>query len=191
MTVPLDAPAFLLNGLTMKAFNSVYYAKTMRANHTRTIPFEPFFYPLDKVRDWNRLYGKAGFVQYQFVLPREVGVLGLRDVLERIAESGRGSTLAVLKVFGESNENYLSFPCPGYTLALDFKAEAAVFDLLNALDRVVLDYGGRIYLTKDARMSEDTFKRSYPRWQDFEGVRGRYHAIGKFASTQSRRLGLQ
>jgi len=191
ITVPLDAPAFLLNSLTMRAFNSLYYAKTVRASHTRRIPFEPFFYPLDRVHDWNRLYGKPGFVQYQFMLPREAGVAGLRDVLERIAASGRGSTLAVLKVFGAGNDNHLSFPGPGYTLALDFKAEPAVFALLDTLDRVVLDYGGRIYVTKDARMSEETFKRSYPRWQEFESVRGKYHAFGKFASAQSIRLGLQ
>jgi len=191
LPVPIDMPARLLNHSTVQAFNTLYYWKAKKGSHTRRIPFEPFFYPLDAVADWNRLYGKPGFVQYQFVLPKTAGVAGLRKVLERIAASGRGSFLAVLKVFGQGNDNLLSFPTEGYTLALDFKAEPAVFQLLDELDRLILDHGGRLYLTKDARMSEATFKAGYPRWQAFEEIRGRYHAIGKFASNQSRRLGLQ
>ena len=154
------------------------------------IAFEPFFYPLDAIGQWNRLYGKPGFVQYQFVLPQAAGVSGLREVLSRIAESGRGSFLAVLKVFGPANANYLSFPQAGYTLALDFKAEPAVFALLDELDAIVLHHGGRLYLAKDARMSHATFRAGYPNWQAFEEVRGCWHAHGKFASAQSRRLGL-
>jgi hypothetical protein len=118
-------------------------------------------------------------------------VTGLRDVLERIAASGRGSFLAVLKAFGKANANHLSFPIEGYALALDFKAEPAVFQLLDELDRIVLSHGGRHYLAKDARMSEATFKAGYPRWQEFEAVRAKHHGAGKFVSNQSRRLGLQ
>jgi decaprenylphospho-beta-D-ribofuranose 2-oxidase len=191
LPVPFDMPASLLNHATISAFNTLFYYKAMPARRTRRVAFEPFFYPLDKLTDWNRLYGKPGFVQYQFVLPMVSGITGLRDVLERIVASGRGSFLAVLKVFGKANDHHLSFPVAGYTLALDFKAEPAVFQLLDDLDRVVLDHGGRFYLTKDARMSEATFKAGYPRWQEFEEVRGKYHAIGKFASAQSRRVGLQ
>lgn len=191
LPVPFDMPARLLNHSTVQAFNTLYYWKAKQARHTRRIPFEPFFYPLDALADWNRLYGKPGFVQYQFVLPKAAGVAGLRKVLERIAASGRGSFLAVLKVFGNGNDNLLSFPSEGYTLALDFKAEPAVFQLLDELDHLVLDHGGRLYLSKDARMSEMTFKSGYPRWQEFEAVRAKYHAIGKFASQQSKRLGLQ
>lgn len=189
--VPVDMPTLLLNRGTVKAFNALFYGKALRARHTRRVPLEPFFYPLDKLGDWNRLYGKSGFVQYQFVLPRADGSVGLRQVLERIAASGRGSFLAVLKAFGKGNANPLSFPMEGYTLALDFKAEPAVLRLLDELDRLVLDHGGRHYLTKDARMSEATFKAGYPRWQEFEAIRERYHAIGAFASTQSIRLGLK
>lgn len=191
LPVPFDMPARLLNHSTVQAFNMLFYWKAKQIRHTRRIPFEPFFYPLDALADWNRLYGKPGFVQYQFVLPKEAGVAGLRKVLERIAASGRGSFLAVLKVFGNGNDNLLSFPSEGYTLALDFKAEPAVFQLLDELDHLVLDHGGRLYLSKDARMSEMTFKSGYPRWQEFEAVRAKYHAIGKFASQQSKRLGLQ
>ena len=188
--VPFDLPAALLNRVSVHAFNTLYYGRVRQAKSTRRIPFEPFFYPLDALSDWNRLYGKAGFVQYQFVLPKAAGVAGLREALALIAQSGRGSFLAVLKVFGAANANPLSFPTAGYTLALDFKAEPAVFALLNALDRVVLHHGGRLYLTKDARMTEATFKASYPRWSEFEHVRASWHAHGKFASAQSRRLGL-
>lgn len=191
LPVPFDMPARLLNHATIKAFNALFYGKAVRSRHTRRIPFEPFFYPLDKLADWNRLYGRLGFVQYQFVLPKAAGVVGLRDVLVHIANSGRGSFLSVLKVFGKANAHHLSFPMEGYTLALDFKVEPAVFELLNELDRIVLRNGGRLYLSKDARMSEATFKTCYPRWQEFQQVRAQYHALDKFASVQSRRLGLQ
>lgn len=189
--VPFDMPTSLLNHAAVKAFNTLFYGKALRSKYTRRIPFEPFFFPHDKLANWNRLYGRHGFVQYQLVLPKEAGVVGLRDVLNRIANSGRGSFLAVLKLFGKANPNHLSFAMKGYTLALDFKVEPPVFELLDNLDRVVLNYGGRIYLSKDARMTEVTFKSSYPRWQEFEQVRAEYHALGKFASVQSRRLGLQ
>ena len=190
LPVPFDMPVSLLNHATMQAFNTLYYGRIRQARSTHRIPFEPFFYPLDAIGSWNRLYGKPGFVQYQFVLPRSAGVSGLREVLAVIAESGRGAFLAVLKVFGAANANPLSFPIEGYTLAMDFKVEPAVFELLNALDRVVLHHGGRLYLSKDARMSEATFKAGYPRWAEFEAVRARWHAHGRFASAQSRRLGL-
>lgn len=190
LPVPFNMPAVLLNRATVQAFNTLYYARVRQGRSSRRIPFEPFFYPLDALSDWNRLYGRPGLVQYQFVLPKAAGVAGLREVLGRIVQSGRGSFLAVLKAFGPANGNLLSFPIEGYTLALDFKVEPAVFELLQALDRIVLHHGGRLYLTKDARMSEAMFKASYPQWQAFEAVRARWHAHGRFASAQSRRLGL-
>ena len=189
-SVPFDLPAAWLNHSTVQVFNTLYYGRGWRSQSTRRIPFEPFFYPLDGLSHWNRIYGKPGFVQYQFALPKAAGIAGLREVLERIAQSGRGSFLAVLKVFGAANDNLLSFPVGGYTLALDFKAEPAVFELLNTLDAVVLHYGGRLYLAKDARMSEATFRAGYPRWQEFEATRERWHAHGHFSSLQSHRLGL-
>jgi FAD/FMN-containing dehydrogenase len=189
--VPFDLPAVLLNHASVQAFNALYYGRIRPPVSQQRLPFEPFFYPLDAVGQWNRLYGKPGFVQYQFVLPQAAGVAGLREVLAAIAASGRGSFLAVLKVFGPANANFLSFPQAGFTLALDFKAEPAVFTLLDELDAIVLHHGGRLYMAKDARMSAATFKASYPTWQAFEDVRARWHAHGKFASTQSIRLGLQ
>lgn len=188
--IPFDAPTIAMNKFSMSLFNWLYFHKAIHKIHTRVVPYEPFFYPLDKLVDWNRLYGKPGFVQYQFVLPFSAGREGLRDVLSRIAKSGKGSMLAVLKVFGEANENLLSFPFAGYTLALDFKAEPAVFKLLEELDTVVLGYGGRLYLTKDSRMSRDTFTDSYPQWRAFEKTRKKYGSLGTFTSRQSQRLGL-
>lgn len=189
-SLPIDLPAMFLNSHTVRAFNTLYYQRLRQDQRSRVIDYVPFFYPLDKLAQWNRLYGKPGFIQYQFVLPKNSGMPGLRMILDKIAASGRGSFLAVLKLFGQSNQNLLSFPMAGYTLALDFKIEPAVLSLVDQLDTLVLELGGRIYLTKDARMSEATFKASYPNWESFEEVRHKYHAIGKFASKQSQRLGL-
>lgn len=189
ISVPIDMPVGLLNKYLIKTFNSVYYGKA--DNGTKTIPYEAFFYPLDKLADWNKLYGKDGFLQYQFVVPKESGLTGLRKILNRIAASKKGSFQSVLKVLGKANDNLLSFPIEGYTLAVDFKTEPTIFDLLTELDQVVLNHGGRIYLTKDARMSQETFRRSYLNWHRFEEIRHQYHAIGKLSSKQSKRLGLE
>ncbi|MEQ9004144.1 MAG: FAD-binding protein, partial [Pseudomonadales bacterium] len=189
--VPFDMPSKLLNSFSIRAFNSFYYARKIKDTHTRVVPFGSFFYPLDAIRNWNRLYGRQGFVQYQLVTPKDAGLEPLRVIVARIAESGLGSFLAVLKTFGPANENPLSFPIEGYTLALDFKAHAESFRILDELDAVVLDHGGRLYLTKDSRMTEAVFKRSYPTWIEFEEIRARYHAIGRFSSDQSKRLGLE
>ncbi len=188
--VPFDLPNFTLNPLTMRAFNTVVYGKELKKYAENTVSFESFFYPLDGIRDWNRGYGSRGFVQYQFVLPIAAGREPLAEILSRIAETGLGSTLAVLKVFGAGNDSPLSFPEPGYTLALDFQAKPKVLALLDELDAMVLHHGGRHYLAKDSRMSAETFRASYPRWQEFETVRERYGAIGTFRSSQSIRLGL-
>lgn len=190
LSVPLDMPAALLNRYSVQAFNELYYQRIRKTESKQRVSFENFFYPLDGIQQWNRLYGKQGFVQYQFVIPKAAGLQGMRAILERISASHRGSFLAVLKTFGAANDNLLSFPTEGYTLALDFKLEAGLLELLDELDSMVLAYGGRLYLAKDARMSEATFKQSQPNWQQFQEVRAQYGALGKFASLQSRRLGL-
>ena len=150
----------------------------------------PYFYPLDAIGEWNRLYGKKGFVQFQCVLPKNDGVANMRMLLTEISNSGEGSFLAVLKQFGVSNENLLSFPTEGYTLALDFKASETAIKTVKRLEDMVVDMGGRLYLTKDAVMQESTFKATYPKWEKFEVVREQYGAVGKFSSAQSIRLGL-
>lgn len=162
LSVPFDMPAFLLNRYSVSAFNALYYHRVRKHRSERVVHFEPFFYPLDRIHDWNRIYGKGGFTQYQFVIPKAAGKAGMTAVLNRIAASRRGSFLAVLKAFGKGNDHYLSFPMEGYTLALDFKIDRGLFPFLDELDRIVLDHGGRLYLAKDARMSESTFKQGYP-----------------------------
>ena len=135
-------------------------------------------------------YGRRGFTQYQLVLPKDAGLAGLRVILAKIAAAGLGSFLAILKLFGAENANYLSFPLEGYALALDFKIQNRLFPFLNELDRIVLDHGGRLYLTKDVRMSREVFQKSYPRWEQFAQIREHYHLKEKFNSLQSRRLGV-
>lgn len=189
--VPFDMPPALMSRTTGRVFNQLCYHRWQAGRSTRRVAFEPFFHPLDRLADWNRLYGRGGLLQYQFMLPRDGAMQGLREVLGRISASGCGAFLAVLKAFGPGNAHPLSFPGEGWTLAVDFKAEPAAFALLDALDPIVLSHGGRHYLAKDARMSQATFRTGYPRWTDFEATRARWHASGKFASGQSRRLGLQ
>jgi FAD/FMN-containing dehydrogenase len=189
--LPIDMPVVLLNHYSIKAFNSFYYHRVFSKIKSEIIPFEPFFYPLDAIGNWNRLYGKGGFVQYQFVLPKALGVKGLRKILEVIVNSCKGSFLAVLKAFGKANENFLSFPIEGYTLALDFRISEGTVQLIKQLDSMVVEMGGKIYLTKDALMTEMIFKKTYPQWENFEKIRAKYGAIGKFSSSQSKRLGLQ
>lgn len=187
-TLPVDLPPQLLNRYSVGAFNTLYYHAPRAAR--QRVHYEPYFYPLDGLLHWNRLYGKAGFVQYQFVIPRAAGTAALAAIVARIAASGRGSFLAVLKTFGPANDNYLSFPVEGYTLALDFKFEDGLFALLDELDAMVLAAGGRLYLAKDARMSAATFERGYPQHTAFRQLRRDYGATGAFASCQSIRLGL-
>ena len=189
VSVPFSTPSVLLNRLTMKAFNNAYWHKS-KHNRNQTVALIPYFYPLDAIGEWNRLYGKKGFVQFQCVVPKLDGVANMRKLLTEISNSGEGSFLAVLKEFGIVNENLLSFPTEGYTLALDFKASATAIKILRKLEDMVVDMGGRLYLTKDAVMQESTFKATYPYWEKFEAVREQYGAIGKFRSAQSKRLGL-
>jgi FAD/FMN-containing dehydrogenase len=190
LNVPFNMPSPMLNSLTVKAFNTLYYHKTQQKQSQCRVHYAPYFYPLDSIQNWNRLYGKKGFTQYQFVLPKAAGLEGLTEILTKIADSKRGSFLAVLKVFGTQNANYLSFPMEGYTLAIDFKIDRTLFAFLDTLDEVVLHYGGRLYLAKDARMSGHTFKQSYPQWEQFQRIREQYGADKAFNSKQSQRLGL-
>jgi FAD/FMN-containing dehydrogenase len=190
LRVPVNFSSPILNRFTMKFFNSFYYAKAPHRKRDREVSYERYFYPLDSLHNWNQLYGKQGLLQYQFVVPKEVGRVALKTIHSKIVKARLGSFLAVLKILGKGNGNYLSFPMEGYTMAVDFKATKATFDFLTELDELVAELGGRVYLTKDARMSEAIFKRTYPAWQTFETVRKTYHGMGKFYSVQSKRLGL-
>lgn len=190
LSVPLDLPSFILNPYSIKAFNTLYYHKARQRETRATVHYDPFFYPLDGIGHWNRMYGKNGFTQYQFVIPKEAGLQAMDLILRTIVNSKKGSFLAVLKAFGEENRNLLSFPMEGYTLALDFKIEPDLFPLLDRLDAMVLDHGGRLYLTKDARMNAETFRKCYPKWEEFQSIRQQYGARHTFLSMQSQRLGL-
>ncbi|WP_300676913.1 FAD-binding oxidoreductase [Nocardioides sp.] len=190
LPVPVEMPARLLNRATVTAFNALYYGRVRRPLTQHRIDYEPFFYPLDRLSDWNRLYGRRGFLQYQFVVPLEAGRAVLAEAVRLIAASGLASPLAVLKVFGAGNDNLLSFPRPGYTLAVDVQTGPAAFALCDALDRLVIEAGGRLYLTKDSRMSAQTFAAGYDRIDEFARIRAQYGATGVFVSEQARRLGL-
>lgn len=186
LSMPFNLPSFTLNTLTVKAFNWLYYLKNTKREINNVIPYEPFFYPLDAILHWNRGYGKAGFVQYQFVLPLEKKE-GLVAILKKISDAGLGSFLAVLKVFGKQ-DSLISFPMEGYTLALDFPVRKGLFEFLDRLDEIVLQYGGRLYLSKDARMKQEVFWQSYPNAQKFAEIIKKYNGKKLFRSVQSDRL---
>ncbi|GIX31145.1 MAG: FAD-linked oxidase [Porticoccaceae bacterium] len=188
--VPADLPGWLLARPAMAAFNALYYHRQRRAVTRALRPCRAFFYPLDGIRHWNRLYGRQGFLQYQFVLPAEAAPAGVAAVLDRCAAAGKGSTLAVLKALGPGNDNLLSFPREGLTLALDFRLERDLPAFLQELDRLVVDHGGRHYLAKDARLSAEVFRTTYPRWEEFAAIRERYGGHRRYHSLQSHRLGL-
>ena len=169
--VPVDAPAWLLNRFSLRAFNALYARKLLgRRQVRRSAGYEGIFYPLDSIRHWNRLYGRPGFHQYQCVVPAAGEGQAVAALLGRIAASGQGSFLAVLKSFGAlASPGLLSFPMHGTTLALDFPNRGArTLDLLDALDEIVAAAGGRVYPAKDGRMSGAMFSAGFPRLDRFK-----------------------
>ncbi|MEX2389411.1 MAG: FAD-binding oxidoreductase [Phycisphaeraceae bacterium] len=188
-SVPCHLPGFVLNRYSVAAFNHRYYRK--HATREAIVDCNAFFYPLDAIHHWNRIYGKRGFYQYQFVLPGDDGGEGVRHVLERLADARLASFLAVLKRFGPESGGLLSFPMPGYTLAIDLPNRGPhVATLLRELDRDVADRGGRVYLAKDACLQRADFEKMYPRLDAFQQIRHRLDPHGRLASSQARRLGL-
>lgn len=167
--VPVDFPAALINRSTMAAFNAAYYHRQRRTSVRKIIPYEPFFYPLDSLLDWYRGYGKRGFLQWQCVVPFAPDNAAITEIFTRIRHSGEGSSLTVFKTFGDlPSSGILSFPRPGVTLALDFPMDGAgILRLLDDLDGVVRQAGGRVYPAKDARMSADNFQAFFPQWREF------------------------
>ena len=168
-SVPFDAPPWLLNPLTIRAFNSLYYAKQRTKTLRRLMHYDPFFYPLDGVLDWNRIYGKRGLFQFQCVVPNTQNNRAIRNVLRMVVDSRKASFLAVIKEFGNSQSlGLLSYPRPGVTLCLDFANQGLeTLNLLRELETVTRQYGGALYPAKDACMSADGFKAYYPRWREF------------------------
>ncbi len=190
ISIPFNFPSFALNNLTVRAFNWLYYGKVGKRVSRQKVDIDTFFYPLDAIGNWNRIYGKGGFTQYQCILPKEISYEGLKEILRTISDSGKGSFLAVLKLYGKENPNYLSFPIEGYSLALDFKIEKGLFELLDELDKIVLKYKGRIYLTKDVCVSKETFEQGYPDIEKFRAYRQENSMSEKFESLQSKRVGI-
>ncbi len=166
---PFDAPEWLLNPLSIRAFNTAYFHKHRAPVKRSRVHFEPYFYPLDAVRDWNRGYGKRGLLQYQCVLPFDDSNRTIRELLRLIAASGDSSFLSVIKTFGAvPSPGIMSFPRPGITLALDFANKGdRTIQLFHSLDRLVRDACGAVYPAKDACMSGESFRTYFPRWEEF------------------------
>jgi FAD/FMN-containing dehydrogenase len=188
--LPLDFPGWALNRASVSAFNEAYFrAGARKAGAPHLVHWQPYFFPLDGINQWNRLYGRKGFLQHQCVIPDAAALSVLGEILERFAGSGKGSFLAVLKKLGPGT-GVMSFPMPGYTLALDLPVSDAVFPLLDQIDRTVVEAGGRLYMAKDARQSRQTFEAGYPRLGEFRELRKAIGAETRFSSKLATRLGI-
>ncbi|MDH4281777.1 MAG: FAD-binding oxidoreductase [Myxococcales bacterium] len=184
-----DWPSWVLNPVTIRLFNELYYRKQWRLRSSGIVDHESFYYPLDAIRSWNRMYGRRGFTQYQCVLPREAGRGSARRVLEILTARGGASFLCVIKDFGRESRGLLSFPRPGITLALDIAVRDDTQQLVDALNEQVLDEGGRIYLAKDSFTRREHFEAMEgSRLDEFRAVRDRWDPKRRFRSAQSVRL---
>lgn len=169
ISIGFDAPNFLLNRLTVLAFNTLYRSMQPRSPESRLTHYEPFFYPLDAVDGWNRLYGKRGFYQYQFLVPLQHAATAVADILKEVSRSGAASFLSVMKTLGNRPAaGIMSFPREGLTLTMDFPNSGdKTLRLMDELDKIVLQTGGAVYPAKDARMAPETFRRFFPQWKEF------------------------
>lgn len=190
-SIPFNFPAWALNPLSIGAFNALYYGREGGKREPFPSGYEPYFYPLDAIGHWNRMYGKRGFVQYQCVIPDATAFDGIKALLQELSGSGRPSFLAVLKRLGAQGRGLLSFPMAGYTLALDLPIRnKGLFALLDKLDRIVLQHGGRVYLAKDARLSAESFRAMYPRYEEWLKIKNAVDPQNRFSSSLARRLGI-
>ncbi len=190
VAVPFSFPNGVINPLTVKAFNTAFYHKHPKSRVGVVVDFDTYFYPLDAVLEWNRIYGRRGFVQYQPVLPLETSRATLIKLLEALSRAKIASFLAVLKRFGPQ-EGLLSFPMPGYTLALDIPMTGArMLAVLDELDDIVVQAGGRIYLGKDARLKPRHLEAMYPRLAQWRRIKQAVDPEGVFSSDLARRVGL-
>ncbi|NDC38921.1 MAG: FAD-binding protein, partial [Proteobacteria bacterium] len=173
LQVPLDAPAWVLNPFTVRAFNTAYYGKQLEKFKKFRSHYRPFFYPLDAVHNWNRIYGKRGFFQFQCVVPETENNRAIREILAAIVRSQGASFLAVIKRFGAvESPGMLSFPRPGITLCLDFPNQGEVsMRMMRELDRMTREAGGAQYPAKDATMAPESFRQYYPRVEEFARYR--------------------
>ncbi|MCV7382370.1 FAD-binding oxidoreductase [Mycolicibacter longobardus] len=188
MTVPDVFPNGLMNKLSASVIGELYYR---RGGHYRgkVQNLTQFYHPLDLLGEWNRAYGTAGFAQYQFLVPTEA-VEEFKAIIRDIQASGHSSALNVFKLFGPGNQAPLSFPMAGWNVAMDFPMRPGVDEFLNALDRRVLEFGGRLYTAKDSRTTAENFHAMYPRIDEWIAVRRKVDPDGVFASDMARRLEL-
>lgn len=187
-SVPRDFPDFALSSTSVKAFNALYYARHPDSRELQS--FETFFWPLDSLGGWNKIYGARGFVQYHCILPFTTSREGLTRLLERISSSGRAAFLAVLKLYGPQNESPLSFPLAGHSLALDLPASEGIIEFCRELDAITLEFGGRTYLAKDSTLNAATFRQMYPRLPEFQHTKAGLDPNNRFQSSLSRRLNI-
>jgi decaprenylphospho-beta-D-ribofuranose 2-oxidase len=189
LRVPWDAPEWLLNPMFMRLFNRLYHARHGAIREPRLVSCERFFYPLDALHDWNRLYGARGFLQYQCAMPHSAGTAPVRALLEKLAARGAASFLAVIKDFGPGSEACLSFPLAGTTLSLDLPYRGrATEELVHELNAGVIRAGGRVYLAKDAVTRAADFALMMPRLDQWKASRDRWDPLRRFRSAQSVRL---
>ena len=187
-SIPFYFPAIVLNNLTARIFNYIYYLKGCITKKKKIVFWDNFFYPLDRIDNWNKIYGKRGFAQFQCVLPLKNANKGLREIIEKISNSKSFSFLAVLKRFG-NQESFFSFPMEGYTLAMDFPLNKRNLLLMDALDEITIKYGGRFYLAKDSRVKKENFIKSDKRIDKYKYFRKEGYNLD-FSSSQSSRLDL-
>ena len=202
LTVPFVLPSFVLNSFTVQAFNLAVYSSHLTRMKEGLVDYDKFFYPLDFIHNWNRIYGRAGFLQYQFVLPDRTAYDGMVRILDEISSHRLGSFLVVFKRCGDPMavpqagkkgappQFPLSFPLLGYSLAMDFAIRPGMMEFLDRLDEIVQSFGGRVYLTKDARLKAEMLRRMYPATKEFLAIRKKVDPKGRFQSLLSQRLKL-
>ena len=188
--VPFNAPHWALSSPIVKMFNAAYYRRVPKTGRTVVRTVQDFFFPLDKIHDWNKLYGKRGFHQFQCVVPLDQSE-ALRTIMQTIATSGLASPLAVLKRMGEGREGYLSFPMEGYTLAVDFPNRPAARALIKRLEAATLNAGGRLYLAKDALSTGPAIKSMYPEHSNWARAVAKADPDGQLQTDMTRRLDLR
>jgi decaprenylphospho-beta-D-ribofuranose 2-oxidase len=188
--LPFNLPALVLNPLSISSFNALYWRRVPSAGRYRRVAYDRFLYPLDAIADWNRLYGRRGFHQFQALLPEATSRTGVRAMLEACANARSASFLAVLKTMGREGTGLLSFGGRGHTLALDFPNAPGANELMLRLERLVLDHGGRIYLAKDSRMTAAGFAAMYPTLAEFREILAEIDPARRMKSDLARRLGI-
>jgi FAD/FMN-containing dehydrogenase len=188
ITFPMDLPNFAINDLTVKAFNALYYWKHLARRATKVVAPDPFFYPLDAILQWNRVYGPRGFTQYQCVLPRKAGPEAVRAFMDLLTKLGGASPLCVIKDCGPEGRGMLSFPLEGTSVAVDMAVSPDIQRIVDALNAFVIDAGGRIYLTKDRFTRPEDFRRMEPRLDRFLAARAKYDPARRLRSAQSVRI---